>query len=75
MTNKIPLEKIIESRDKCARLIAKYNHDYLPILERLEVEIEKAQHYEKLLARAIKIGTQHGTQNGTQTNQNQHNSK
>lgn len=60
------LKQIIEARDKCAIVIAKYGECYLPIFERLEKEIEIRVERQKYLDKALKIATQNGTHFGTQ---------
>ncbi|OEK01169.1 hypothetical protein BFP97_06435 [Roseivirga sp. 4D4] len=67
--SEIQLEKIKEARDECARIIALYGDKFLPIFQRLETEIEQREHQNKLLAKALKIGTQSGTHFGTQFKQ------
>ena len=60
------LDQIIAARNECARIIALYGDTYLPIFERLETEISKRERQNKLLIKAMKIGTQNGTHFGTQ---------
>lgn len=60
------LKEIIEARDKCATIIAKYGEQYLPIFERLEKEIEIRMERQKFLEKALYIATQNGTHFGTQ---------
>ncbi|WP_421896345.1 hypothetical protein [Marinoscillum sp.] len=60
------LKEIVAARDECARIISMYGESYLPIFERLEKEITLHQKRNRLLDKALKIGTQSGTQNGTQ---------
>ncbi len=60
------LDQIIAARNECARIIALHGDKYLPIFERLEKEITKHEQHNKLLMKAMKIGTQNGTHIGTQ---------
>ena len=60
------LEEIIHARNECAQIITLQGKKYLPIFERLENEISKRREQNKLLEKALKIGTQNGTQIGTQ---------
>ncbi|AXG69599.1 hypothetical protein KORDIASMS9_01824 [Kordia sp. SMS9] len=59
------LDQIIDARARCAKAIARYGEQYLPIFERLDNEIAKRVKQQSLLNKAIEIGTQNGTQNGT----------
>lgn len=61
------LAEIIDARNKCAHIIAKYGEQYLPIFERLEKEIGIRMERQKYLDKALKIATQNDTQNATQT--------
>ena len=56
------LKEIKIARDKCAQVIALYGEKYLPIFQRLEDEIINREKQNRLLEKAIKIGTQNGTQ-------------
>ncbi|MEM9299158.1 MAG: hypothetical protein AAGA64_12320 [Bacteroidota bacterium] len=60
------LDEIIVARDECARIIARFGDQYLPIFERLENEIEKREKDGALFRRALKIATQNATQSATQ---------
>jgi len=60
------LKEIMDARDKCAIIIAKYGERYLPIFERLEKEIKIRMERQKCLDKALKIATQNGTHFGTQ---------
>ena len=59
------LDEIISARNECARIIATYGEQFLPIFERLEAEIEQRKKRIESYQRALQIGTQIGTQNGT----------
>lgn len=63
-------DQIIAARDQCAKIVALYGQQYLPIFERLEREIARHEEQRKMLKRALRIsqeiGTRNGTQNGTQ---------
>lgn len=59
------LDQIIDARARCAKAIAQYGEQYLPIFERLDDEVVKRIKQRELLNKALKIGTQNGTQNGT----------
>ncbi|HEY9177505.1 MAG TPA: hypothetical protein VIN07_07440 [Flavipsychrobacter sp.] len=69
------LKEIIEARDKCATIIAKYGERYLPIFERLEKEIEIRMERQKSLEKALDIATQNNTQNATQIDKQRNVSK
>ena len=65
MQDPITLDRLIDARDRCAKIIVEYGDKYLPIFERLENEIENRRNQKNLLNRALEIGTRNGTQNGT----------
>lgn len=60
------VRELIDARDKCAHIIAKYGERYLPIFERLEKEIGIKKEREKYLKKALEIATQNDTHNATQ---------
>lgn len=64
--NEPTLERIIEARNRCAEIIAKYGDRYLPIFERLENEIATQKEKQKLLNKAILLGSKNSTHNSTQ---------
>ena len=53
--NELTLDQIIQARNRCAKIIALYGEQYLPIFERLENEIELRMKQQTLLERAIAI--------------------
>ncbi len=63
--NEPPLNQIIKARNQCAEIIALYGEKFLPIFERLENEIAIREERQRLLDKAIMIGSKNGTQNGT----------
>lgn len=59
------LEDVIKARDKCAAIIAKYGADYLPIFERIQMEIEKMEKNTSLYEQALQIHKKNATPNAT----------
>jgi len=63
--NEPSLNQIIKARNQCAEIIALYGEKFLPIFERLENEIVIREKRQRLLDKAINIGSKNGTQSGT----------
>lgn len=59
------LKDVIRARDKCAALIAKYGADYLPIFERIQIEVKKMENKQALLYEALDIHSKNATPNAT----------
>lgn len=64
--NQPTYEEVVEARDQCAKIILKYGERYLPIFERLEIEVAALQKKQEVLERVRKIACKNATQNATQ---------
>lgn len=62
---KYTLEDVIKARDKCAAIIAKYGADYLPIFERIQIEVERMENRQAMLHQALNIHSKNATPNAT----------